>query len=372
MAARRTAWAWVAVALLASAELPPAMRRAQLRGSSNASEVRRLQSSSESSLTFTVGSYNAANGLNGYLYVKLWSGTTLIPLSGCVHMTVVEAFPEKITTTSMTGDRRFFNVDMSPRPSASGYIDETGSVHTGQCTFPDDRTYLMYYHPDTHIIYWDVDEGTHTWTPSSVGQSTSSCDPASATVSVPTYSGSCSTAYRDNDWSGPNGWLKLDDIDVSARGITSSQSLGSLDPTLPLTHIEFYYTSANGLRIGDVSIQVGGTQYGLPAGWDSYANYALLETDSCPKWWMEIEMRFLSSPAPSPRPTPQPTPGPSPEPTPEPTPEEPAVEMERVRRMRDMDAELHSRREELLDKLRKRTEEYNALIVDPRLRWELV
>lgn len=60
------------------------------------------------------------------------------------------------------------------------------------------------------------------------------------------------------------------------------------------------------------------------------------------------------------------------EPTPEPTPEEPAVEMERVRRMRDMDAELHSRREELLDKLRKRTEEYNALIVDPRLRWELV
>jgi hypothetical protein len=57
---------------------------------------------------------------------------------------------------------------------------------------------------------------------------------------------------------------------------------------------------------------------------------------------------------------------------PTPTPEEPAVEMERVRRMRDMDAELRSRREELLVKLRKRTEEYNALIVDPRLRWELV
>ena len=38
------AWAWVAVALLASAELPPAMRRAQLRGSPNASGVRRLQS----------------------------------------------------------------------------------------------------------------------------------------------------------------------------------------------------------------------------------------------------------------------------------------------------------------------------------------
>ena len=42
MAARRTAWAWVAVALLASAELPPAVRRAQLRGSSNASDLRRL------------------------------------------------------------------------------------------------------------------------------------------------------------------------------------------------------------------------------------------------------------------------------------------------------------------------------------------
>ena len=38
------AWAWVAVALLASAELPPAVRRAKLRGSSNASGVRRLQS----------------------------------------------------------------------------------------------------------------------------------------------------------------------------------------------------------------------------------------------------------------------------------------------------------------------------------------
>ena len=46
--------------------------------------------------------------------------------------------------------------------------------------------------------------------------------------------------------------------------------------------------------------------------------------------------------------------------------------MERERRTRDMDAELGGRREELLAKLRKRTEEYNALIVDPRLRWELV
>ena len=44
MAARRTAWAWVAVALLASAELPPAVRRGRLRGlAPNASGVRRLQ-----------------------------------------------------------------------------------------------------------------------------------------------------------------------------------------------------------------------------------------------------------------------------------------------------------------------------------------
>ena len=79
------AWAWVAVALLASAELPPAMRRAQLRGlASNASGLRRLQSSSESSLTFTVGTYNNAAGSNGYLYVKLWSSTTPIPMSSTV------------------------------------------------------------------------------------------------------------------------------------------------------------------------------------------------------------------------------------------------------------------------------------------------
>ena len=130
--------------------------------------------------------------------------------------------------------------------------------------------------------------------------------PMSSTVSAPAYSGPCSVTDQDSildDWSGDSGWLKLDDIDVSARGITSSQSLGSLDPTLPLTHIEFYSTSADGMRIGDVIIQVGDTSYGLPAGWNSYANYALLETDSCPDWWMEIEMRFLSSPAPTIAPT---------------------------------------------------------------------
>jgi len=263
----------------------------------------------ESSLTFTVSTLNLADGTSGYLYVKLWSGTTLIPLSGCLHMTVVEAFPEKITTTSMTGDRRFFNVDMSPRPTASGYIDETGSVHTGQCTFPDGtggsrdqgRTYLMYYHPDTHIIYWDGDEGqtTNIWTPERVHQSTSSCDPSSPTVSVPTYSGSCSTAYRDNDWSGTSGWLKLDAIDASTKGTTSSQSLGFLDPRLPLTHIELYYNNDNGLGIHDVSIQVGDTSYGVLAGWSDAASIGgdgWLETDQSCVWWMKIEMVWLDGP----------------------------------------------------------------------------
>ena len=145
----------------------------------------------ESSLTFTVGSFPPASGINGNLYVKLWSGTTPIPMSSTVSVSAI-------------------------------------------------------------------------------------------------YPGSCDTNdYQDDildNWSGGSGWLKLDNIDVSTKGLTSSQSLGSLDSTLPLTQIEFYYTSANGLRIGDVSIQVGGTQYKLLAGWDSYASYALLETDSCPKW----------------------------------------------------------------------------------------
>ena len=152
----------------------------------------------------------------------------------------------------------------------------------------------MYYHPDTHIIYWDVDEGTHTWTPDNT------CVPASATVSVPTYSGSCSTAYRDNDWSGTSGWLKLDDIDVSTIGATFSQSLGSLDPTLPLTHIELYNAENDAVQVAGVTIQVGDTYYWLRADWSNaffdlnnapYANGdGWLETDQSCVWWMEIEL----------------------------------------------------------------------------------
>ena len=160
----------------------------------------------EGSLTFTVGGMTYAEGINGHLYVKLWSGTSPIPLS--------------------------------------------------------------------------------------------------PTVSVPTYTGSCSTAYRDDDWSGPSGWLKLDAIDVSTKGLTSSQSLGSLDPTLPLTHIEFYYNENNGLGVQDVSIQVGDAYYGVPEDWTLVnGGNGWLETDQRCVWWMEIEMRFLSTPAPSPRPT---------------------------------------------------------------------
>ena len=86
------------------------------------------------------------------------------------ELTVVEAYPGLMTTTSMAGDRRFFTVDMSPRPAASCFIDETGSVHTGECSFPDDRTravheFPLFYHPDTSTIYWDKDDKENSWTP---------------------------------------------------------------------------------------------------------------------------------------------------------------------------------------------------------------
>ena len=153
----------------------------------------------EGSLTFTVGGMTYAEGINGHLYVKLWSGTSPIPLS--------------------------------------------------------------------------------------------------PTVSVPTYTGSCSTAYRDDDWSGPSGWLKLDAIDVSTKGLTSSQSLGSLDPTLPLTHIEFYYNENNGLGVQDVSIQVGDAYYGVPEDWTLVnGGNGWLETDQRCVWWIEIEIARLDGP----------------------------------------------------------------------------
>jgi hypothetical protein len=159
----------------------------------------------EGSLTFTVGTYGNAQGINGHLYVKLWSGTTPIPMSSTVSVSAI-------------------------------------------------------------------------------------------------YPGSCSTNNQDDildNWSGGSGWLKLDNIDVSTTGATSSQSLGSLDPTLPLTHIELYYTENNALQVGDLSIQVGDTSYGLPAGW-SNANHpsgdGWLETDQSCVWWMKIEMVWLDGP----------------------------------------------------------------------------
>jgi len=91
------------------------------------------------------------------------------------ELTVVEAYPGLMTTTSMDGDRRFFTVDMSPRPAASCFIDETGPVHTGECRFPDDRTRAQhdmpfFYHPDTSTIYWDKDDKENSWTPEKLRQ----------------------------------------------------------------------------------------------------------------------------------------------------------------------------------------------------------
>ncbi len=63
--------------------------------------------------------------------------------------------------------------------------------------------------------------------------------PLSGGVSVPTdtdqVSGSCSTTYVDNAWSGADDWLLLDDIDVSSLGASSTQSLGTIDSQLPET-----------------------------------------------------------------------------------------------------------------------------------------
>jgi len=45
------------------------------------------------------------------------------------------------------------------RPQASGQIDESGAVHTGQLTFPDDRQYSIHYYPSERAIYWGGDKG---------------------------------------------------------------------------------------------------------------------------------------------------------------------------------------------------------------------
>jgi hypothetical protein len=159
----------------------------------------------ESSLTLTVGAYDFAESNTKHLYVKLWSGTTPIPL-------------------------------LSP-------------------------------------------------------------------TSVPAYTGACDTTYRDDDWSGPSGWLKLDAIDVSTKGTTSSQSLGTIDPTLPLTHIELYNAENDAVQVAGVTIQVGDTYYWLRADWSNaffdlnnapYANGdGWLETDQSCVWWTKIYMEEL-------------------------------------------------------------------------------
>jgi len=122
--------------------------------------------------------------------------------------------------------------------------------------------------------------------------------PLSPTVSVPPYTGLCSVTDQDaifDNWSGDSGWLKLDDINVETKGITSSQSLGPLDPTLPLTHIELYYNQNDAVQVAGVTIQVGDTSYGLPASWSNEGwpnGDGWLETDQSCVWWVKIDMEL--------------------------------------------------------------------------------
>ena len=108
----------------------------------------------------------------------------------------------------------------------------------------------------------------------------------------------CSDTEKDaifDNWSGESGWLNLDEIDIQTKGLTSSQSLGSLDPTLPLTHIEFYYNHPNAVQVAGVTIQVGDTSYGLPASWSNEGwpnGDGWLETDQSCVWWVKIDMEL--------------------------------------------------------------------------------
>ena len=86
------------------------------------------------------------------------------------------------------------------------------------------------------------------------------------------------------------------DVSVGRSLRTSSQSLGPLDPTLPLTHIELYYNQNDAVQVAGVTIQVGDTSYGLPASW-SLENHpngdGWLETDQSCVWWTKIYMEEL-------------------------------------------------------------------------------
>jgi hypothetical protein len=48
------------------------------------------------------------------------------------------------------------------RPNAYGQINEAVYPQRGYVSFPDDRTYQLYYYPDEGAIYWDGPKG-HTW-----------------------------------------------------------------------------------------------------------------------------------------------------------------------------------------------------------------
>jgi len=126
--------------------------------------------------------------------------------------------------------------------------------------------------------------------------------PLSPTVSVPAFTGNpgdqCSDTEKDaifDNWSGESGWLNLDEIDVQTKGLTSSQSLGFLDPTMPLTHIELYYDWTDAVQVAGVTIQVGDTSYGLPASWSNEGwpnGDGWLETDQSCVWWVKIDMEL--------------------------------------------------------------------------------
>jgi hypothetical protein len=49
----------------------------------------------------------------------------------------------------------------------------------------------------------------------------------------------------------------------------------------------------------------------------------------------------------------------------------PLYEIPRQRREAELDAKVRERREMLLNRLRDRTSEFNSLLVDPKLRWQL-
>jgi len=56
------------------------------------------------------------------------------------------------------GNQLLFNWN-NGRPQAYGTLDQSGSVHRGSFTFPDDRTFTLSYYPADRDIYWNGDKG---------------------------------------------------------------------------------------------------------------------------------------------------------------------------------------------------------------------